>query len=809
MNKETALKYLHNALQPDGNIRQEAEKAIKAFIQTNFKNSILMFIDIVLDTSLPFASRQICSIILKNCLHSKNTRIQKSYELAWLECPIEFRNNFISILNNGLSCKERGILNNITKMYGSIIRIEVSNGTKIDIFKPLYQGISNPEYSIGILDTVSYACDQLYEETMYNFGEEKYVIYNIGTYFLNTNDKINRDILFSSLKCILSCLEIYEDILNTEEVRSSFIYKILSCEKTDSEISEMCLEVVNRFVDTYSTLSDRELTTICQFYMMYFNGNPDDIPLQVFDLWILLLDLEKYCIIKQFLNTLVPNLMLCISKEDPDDVSATAHKLACNLLSSISSKMKPNLLADEMYQNFILNNLSSSDLEKHAIGYTGLGCIIASGSNDFVYQIVPALVNDLSNSECVNEALFAISRISDNDIVLISSILSTIVQKVGALVNSKSKIAVNAVLVYKSILSATNVGIVKEVESVVLYHYSDILSVLICRLDHSSDGEYELRTALCLTLTELIQQCPSSHKNVLDQLEEYLFSKIKSTINYINNSGDQQRLMIDESVCIYILLVESCLSTRKIFDPIPMVDLFVQILSLPKMLAHGEVYIAISKLLTHFSVHLKRLIPFMIRDLSCDEVFVMKSALNLLSDSAILLEVNFVEFVSTVVPALANAITSSDVPLEIKPEVISALGNVALAIGKSFEPYISLCILMFSQINTLSRENDEEYVDTLRKSAIRLFSCILVSIGGTVEVRKMLHEIVDNVRIAIQFDKDMSYVKESLEIVSDIQTIFGNERVNENWVIVFLQNTIRNCQLKERERAKEILETIY
>lgn len=809
MDKETALKYLHNTLQPDGNIRQEAEKAIRSFIQTNFKDSMLMFIDIVLDSSISSPTRQICSIIVKNCLHSKNIRIQKSYELAWLECSAEFRNNFISTLNRGLCCKEIGILNNITKIYGSIIRIEVSNGTNIDIFKTLSQGISNTEYSIGILETISYACDQLYEETMYNFGEEKHAIYNIGMYFLNQDTKPSRDILFSSLKCILSCLEIYEDILSSEEARSSFLYKILSCEKIDSEISEICLDVINRFVDTYSMLSDHELTTICQFYMSYFNSAPEDIPLQVFDLWTLLLDSEKYHIINQFMGTLVPNLMLCISKEDPDDVSATPHKLACDLLLAISSKMKPNLLADEMYQNFVLNNLNSSNLEKHAIGYTGLGCIVGSGSNEFVYQIIPMLINDLGSSVCVNEALVAISRISESDIGLIANFLPTIVQKVGVLINSKSKTAVNAVLVYKSILLAMNTGIVKEVESVVLYHYSDILSVLICRLDQSSEGEYELRTALSITLSELIHHCPSSHKNVLDQLEEYLVSKIKSTISYINNSGEQQRLLIDESVCIYVLLLESCLSIRKIFDPVPTVDLFVQILSLPKMVVQGEVYIAISKLLTHFSIYLKRIIPFMIRDLSCDEIFVMKSALNLLSDSAILLEVNFVEFVSIVVPALANAITSTDVPLEVKPEVISALGNVALAIGKSFEPYISLCVLLFSQINTLNRENDEDYVDTLRKSAIQLFSCIIVSVGDTSEVRKTLYDIIDNLRISVQADKDNAYLKESLEILSDIQGVFGSEKINENWVIAFLQQTIRNSPLKEREKAKDILMTIF
>ncbi|ELA42790.1 uncharacterized protein VICG_00105 [Vittaforma corneae ATCC 50505] len=809
MNKDTALQYLHNALQPDGNIRAEAERAIKSFIQSSFQDSLTLFIQIIFDTSVPQPSRQICSIIVKNCLHSKNQRLQKSYESNWLSCPIEFRSNFISLLNKNLDCKEQSIFSNITKIYGSIIRIETSNRTGIDILKTLQAGISNQSFAVGILESIAHACDQLYEETLYEFGNEKHDIFNISMFYLKPGAGPSRNIIFSTLRCILSCLEVFEDILSSENARHEFIYKIFATEKPDSEVLEISLEVINRFVDVYSCLTDSELMPICQFYLSYFDSKHDEVPLQIFDFWSLLLELEKYTILKPLVSTLVPNLLLCITKEDVCDLSPSPHKAACSLLMDITSKMKILLLSDQMYQNFILNNLSSSELEKHAIGATALGCICTAGSDDFLYQVLPILINDLGHDECVNEALFAIARVCENDISLAVNFLPTIIQKVGILIESRTKVAVNAVLVYNSILLSMKADIVKEVENIVLFHYSDILSILVYRLDQAEPSEYELRSVLNLTLSELILCCPSSHKNILDQLQSYLLTKVKSAIQTVKTSVDQQFLVFDDVLCSYIVLLESCLSMKKIFDADEIAEVFIQCLLLPKMLVQGEIYIVISKLLTHFSIYLKRFIPFALRDISSDESFVLKSALNLLSDCAILLESNFIEFTNTVIPALANAITSPDVSLEIKPRIIVSLGDIALAVGKSFEPYVSLCVMLLTQINTLSREGDEDYVDNLRKAVIQLFSCLFLSVGNTDEMRLSLNEILSNIKVAIQHDKESAYVKESLNIICDIQTIFGTDKITEDWVVKFLHEVIRNSTGNTGQKAKEILETIY
>lgn len=811
MNRETAIQILHNALQPDGNVRADAEKTIKSLIQSNFQDFLSVFVQVMLDPSVPTASRHICSIIIKNSLHSKSQRIQKGYESNWMNCSPQFRAEFIKLLESNLNLKEKLVLFNLTKVLGSVIRIELVHGTGHDFFSDMLSLAQAREYAVGALEAVSYACDQLYEETMYTFSEnEKRLVYSIGVCNLQTSrgEPHDRQLRISTLKCILSSLELYEDILVSEGARTEFLYKVTNYAGGDQEVFELSLEVLNRFVDVCHHFPDSELSVLCQFYNSLFASH-SDVPLQLFEFWSLLIDLERYDCIRSSMPVLVPNLLSCVKKEDASDTEWSSHKAACSLLTALNESMRALLITEHFCQSFITGCIQSPDLERHAVAETIVGCICGPGADDFIYSVLPTILMDLENPTCVNESLFALAKICEKDIACAASFLPAVVEKCGSIIGSKSEASTNAVWVYHAILVATKEEVVKEVESVILYHYANILSVLICKLDQSQPDEYSLRNALNTTLSELITSCPSTHRHLLDQLESYLYGKVFATVEMVKGSSQEQALQMDDVLCSFIILLEANLSMKKVFDVSRLCNAFVECLLLPEMLVRGEVYIAMSKLLPHFSIHLKKFITFILRDISSKDVFVIKASINLLSDCAVFLESNFMEFTDTVIPALVNAISSQDIPLELKPDVITSLGDIALAIGRSFEPYLTLAVLLFSQINTLDRTGDEDYVDSLRRSVLKLFSCILVAVGDTMELRKSINDIVQNARAAIEEDKERVYVKESLDILSDIQSVAGPQRVSDPWVGEYLKSVIRSSEGEDALKARKLYEALY
>ena len=67
--------------------------------------------------------------------------------------------------------------------------------------------------------------------------------------------------------------------------------------------------------------------------------------------------------------------------------------------------------------------------------------------------------------------------------------------------------------------------------------------MLINRLDQSLPEEYDTRSVINSTLTELVNTCPPVHKELLNQLETYLFNKIATTIEALKNMPEDQVLI--------------------------------------------------------------------------------------------------------------------------------------------------------------------------------------------------------------------------------------------------------------------------
>lgn len=96
---------------------------------------------------------------------------------------------------------------NISKILGSIARITLAGNNEDVFFNRMANMLTNLVYSIGILNTMSTACDQFYEETDYNFECYQQHIFSISTNF-DANYSTDISILLAALSCTLSTVEI-------------------------------------------------------------------------------------------------------------------------------------------------------------------------------------------------------------------------------------------------------------------------------------------------------------------------------------------------------------------------------------------------------------------------------------------------------------------------------------------------------------------------------------------------------------------------------------------------------------------------
>ncbi|KAI5176144.1 importin subunit beta-1, partial [Pancytospora epiphaga] len=630
MDRHNAEKILNDALQADEFIRQNAERAIKTLIQNNFSEFVNIFGQIMLDSNTQPKIRRIASIVVKNSFHSTNSRTQRNFENNWFACPLSLRTGLVDFLEQSLNLSDQNILGNIAKILGSIVRMNMVRGETPGHFKNLYRLCSSRSYAVGVLKAVSTACNQLYDETTFEFSyEDQSAVYKISTMYLSV-DIADVNLLTTTLDCLADTFEIFGKVIDEQTVREDLLYRLMACKDHGNEIVvAKTLNAINRFVDAYGNAFDDKLPYLCQMNLFTFNTCSEQICMEGFAFWELLCVMEKSELVMRFLPILLEKVLLCLTKEDPEDREWSTHKAAASLLSLLTSKYGNALLKCEVAQKFIAAKFQLLLSEEHAIGAVALGSICESGCAEYLYNVVGYLITDLGNPVCENEALFALAKICEKDLSAAFNFLPTIVDKCGVLISNHSDSSINAVWVYNAIFCSMRVSFNDDTFSLINYHYTNIIQLLLTKFGNLQSNEHDLRNALLVTLSEVIPFCPPNLNEILKSISAWLSKHIQDTLRIIEGVTREQLFIIEDVMSSYVVLLSVTLEELKAVNIQDVLDLCIQILqSLPNK-AHGEVYIMVSSLLQWFVPNIKVLMPCILRDLSSRDAFISDAALNL------------------------------------------------------------------------------------------------------------------------------------------------------------------------------------
>lgn len=140
---------------------------------------------------------------------------------------------------------------------------------------------------------------------------------------------------------------------------------------------------------------------------------------------------------------------------------------------------------------------------------------------------------------------------------------------------------------------------------------------------------------------------------------------------------------------------------------------------------------------------------------------VCRVAVGLVGDICRAIERKIQPHCDEIMAALLQSLQNSSLHRNVKPPVLSCFGDIALAIGASFEPYLQVSLMMLFQASqTQAPPDDEElieYVYLLRDGILEAYTGILQGLkdGGRSEV---LFPYVENIMVFLEMlagDPDM------------------------------------------------------
>lgn len=174
--------------------------------------------------------------------------------------------------------------------------------------------------------------------------------------------------------------------------------------------------------------------------------------------------------------------------------------------------------------------------------------------------------------------------------------------------------------------------------------------------------------------------------------------------------------------------------------------------------------------------------PFLCAGLTNYQAYhVCSIAVGVVGDLSRSIESKIQPFCNDIMTALVKSLQNQDLHRSVKPPVLSCFGDIALAIGADFEPYLQISMMMLMQASATPIPDDDdelyEFVVQLRESVLEAYTGILQGLcdGGKVDLMSQyISAIMSFVEsISLEDNKDVNVLGKAVGLLGDIANLLG------------------------------------
>lgn len=194
--------------------------------------------------------------------------------------------------------------------------------------------------------------------------------------------------------------------------------------------------------------------------------------------------------------------------------------------------------------------------------------------------------------------------------------------------------------------------------------------------------------------------------------------------------------------------------------------------------------------------------PFLIAGLRNFQAYqVCIVAVGTVGDISRNIEAQIQPYCDEIMGALVETLKDSTIHRSVKPPVLSCFGDIAMAIGAAYEPYLPLSIMLLQQASLTKFPDDDEdlieYGNLLRESILEAY----VGIVQGLRDGNLLHQFYQHVPSILQFLQDLSidpnrddYVlAKAVGLIGDLAQALGPQikaQINQQFIAKLLSDAI-------------------
>ena len=367
--------FLENALNPDINIRKQAEDKINSICQQNFGAFLLELSKKISTEQEKKKVRQLSAVLIKNMLN------REEYSPQWFNLNEEIKsvvkNNILSTLaSNDIDIRKSAALT-----VAGICKLEIPAKQWLNIFDTLSSTSQNQDINIQLS---SLTClEYIFEEIKQSDLPLEISAKLLNTFYsLLNNDKIGDDLAFYSLKAILKFLPFIKEFLKQTEQKDKF-YDLINkyIRHKDQNVREVSLKIFIELARLYYDTFENYIEKIYDFSDPIINDDVENNKILCMEIWATLGNEEDYrmnvinqvqkqslCFVQKYNEQLSKLCLKFIVTEDYYNDEYNVSFESYYLLSIMSRTCKNDFLKNMI--NYIASQMNQNQSEK--LKYAGL-----------------------------------------------------------------------------------------------------------------------------------------------------------------------------------------------------------------------------------------------------------------------------------------------------------------------------------------------------------------------------------------------------------------------------------------------------
>ncbi|XP_043642139.1 importin subunit beta [Drosophila teissieri] len=824
---------LEKTVSPDKNELLSAKNFLEQAAASNLPEFLKALSEILVNTTNSAVARMAAGLQLKNHLTSKDEKISQQYQERWHQFPSEIRelikNNILAALgteNTRPSCAAQCVA------YVAVIELSINRWPMLIqtlVNKVVSEG-SSEMHRESALEAIGYICQDI------RFGVLENQSNDVLTAIIHGMRKVepSNHVRLAATTALHNSLEFTKSNFE-KDMERNFIMEVV-CEATQCQDSQICVAALQCLVKVmtlyYQFMEPYMAQALFPITLAAMKSENDAVALQGIEFWTNVCDEEVDLAIESqeatdqgrapqrvskhyargALQFLTPVLVEKLTKQDECDDEDTWSPAKA---SSVCLMVLATCCEDEIVPHvlpFIKENIESPNWRFRDAAVMTFGSVLngleTNTLKPLVEQAMPTLIRLMYDSSVIvrDTTAWTFGRICDiiPEAAINKTYLQTLLECFVKSLKSEPRVAANVCWAFIGLSDAAcEAAVTTEGETPETYALSPYFEYIITQLlettDRSDGAQANLRGAAYEALMDMIKNSPLDCYLVVQRTTLVILERLNQVMQMetqINNHSDRHQFNDLQSLLCATL--QSVL--RKVHEQdAPQISdaIMTALLTMFNSSAgksggvQEDAFLAVSTLVELLGAQFAKYMPafkdFLVMGLKNHQEYqVCCASVGLTGDIFRALKDLMVPYANEIMTVLINNLAEPTLHRSVKPQILSAFGDIGLSIGSHFLTYLSMVLDMLRAASNLQTDANNfdmnEYINELRESVLEAYTGIIQGLKGVDQTAHpdvmhmephLMHIISFIKRIAQEGDVSDSMLASAAGFIGDLCTSFG------------------------------------